>query len=134
MLLLESALFASVVGFANPSPVRGAVSGGIVSGLIGLPGIFAVGPGFWLLAIFIGVLTSMLTTLYARRAWGRSWSVKPSRYDDFSPRDTFHRGYGAGGGGYGGSGSSGGSGGGSSGGFSGGGGGGGGGGGASGGW
>jgi uncharacterized protein len=134
MLLLGSALFASVVGFANPSPVRAAVSGGIVSGLIGLPGIFAVGPGFWLLAIFIGVLTSMLTTLYTRRAWGRSWSVKPSRYDDFSPRDTFHRGYGAGGGGYGGSGSSGGSGGGSSGGFSGGGGGGGGGGGASGGW
>jgi len=131
-LFIGAVLFASIVGFAQSSPIRGAVSGGLVSGIIGLPGIFAVGLGGWLLAILVGAMTGMFTILYARRAWGRSWSVEPSRYDDFSPRDTFHRGYGGGSiGGYdGGAGSAGGSGGG----FSGGGGGGGGGGGASGGW
>jgi uncharacterized protein len=133
LLLVGSALIATVVGFASPSPMWGSVTGGIVAGIVGLPGFFAVGLAVWLLAVFVGVLTSSLVTLYTRRAWGRSWSVKPSRNDDFSPRDTFRYGYGGGSGGYGGGGSSGGSGGSSSGGFSGGGGGGGG-GGASGGW
>ena len=129
-LLAGTALFGSVVGFAQPSLGRGAIKGAVVSGVIGLPGIAAVGFGIWLLAIFTGALASMLTIHFARRAWGRTWSVRSSQRSDYSPRDMLRSGYG--GRGSAGSGT-GGSGGGSSGGF-GSGGGGFGGGGASGGW
>jgi uncharacterized protein len=131
LLLAGTALFGSVVGFAQPSLVRGAVSGAFVSGILGLPGLSVVGTGIWLVAICVGTLASMFTIQFTRRAWGRSWNVRPSQHYDYSPRDTFRSGYGGGGsGGHGTSGSSGGSGGG----FRGGGGGGFGGGGASGGW
>ena len=131
LLLAGTALFGSVVGFAQPSLVRGAVSGAFVSGILGLPGLSVVGTGIWLVAICVGTLASMFTIQFTRRAWGRSWNVRPSQHYDYSPRDTFRSGYGRGGsGGHGTSGSSEGSGGG----FRGGGGGGFGGGGASGGW
>jgi len=129
-LLLGTTFFGTIIGIAQPSLLRGAMSGALVSSLIGLPAVSVVGIGVWLVGICIGALASILTIRFTRRAWGRSWSVQPSRRDDFSPRDLMHRGYGGGGsGGHGGGGSVGGSGGG----FSGGGGGFGG-GGASGGW
>lgn len=131
LLLLGTVLFGTIVGVAQPSLIRGAVSGALVSSLLGLPAISVVGIGVWLVGICVGGLASIFTIRLTRRAWGRSWSVPPSRRDDFSPRDLMHRGYGggSGSGGYGGGGSVGGA----SGGFSGGGGGFGG-GGASGGW
>ncbi|HEX2928894.1 MAG TPA: TPM domain-containing protein [Candidatus Binatia bacterium] len=131
LLLAGTALFGVVVGFAQPSPVRAATSGAVVSAIIGVPAIPAVGTGIWLIAVIVGAFASMLTIQLTRRAWGRSWNVRPSRHYDYSPRDKFRSGHGGtGSGGYGSTGSagSGGSGG------SGGGGGGFGGGGASGGW
>jgi uncharacterized protein len=120
LLLVGTALFGSVVGFAQPSLVRGAASGALVSGILGLPGISVVGTGIWLVAICVGALASIFTIQLMRRAWGRSWNVRPSQHYDYSPRDTFRSGYG--GGGSGGHGASGSAGSGSSGGFSGGGG------------
>lgn len=131
LLLAGTALFGSVVGFAQPSLVRAAVSGAFVSSILGLPGLSIVGTGIWLVAICVGALASMFTVQFSRRAWGRSWNVRPSQNYDYSPRDTFRSGYG--GGGSGGHGPSGSTGSGGTGGFSGGGGGFGG-GGASGGW
>jgi len=131
LILVGTALLGLIVGFTQPSPVRGALNGAFVSGLIGLPGILAVGIGMWVIAIVVGALASMLTVQFTRRVWGRTWNVRPSRHSEFSPRDTFRSGYGgAGSGGESASGSGGSA---SSGGF-GGGGGGFGGGGASGGW
>ena len=131
LLVAGTALFGSVVGLAQPSLVRAAVSGALVSSILGLPGLSVVGTAIWLIAICIGAVASMLTVQLSRRAWGRSWNVRPSQHSDYSPRDTFRTGYG--GGGSGGHGSSGSAGTGGTGGFSGGGGGFGG-GGASGGW
>jgi uncharacterized protein len=125
-----SALLGLISGLTRSSFVRGALSGAILAGLMGLVGMMALGLAVWLVGIVIGALSGMVASNYAQRAWGRAWSVRPPREFDYSPRDTFHTGYGGSSGYYGGSGSTGGSGGG----FSGGGGGGGGGGGASGGW
>jgi uncharacterized protein len=106
LLFAGTALFGSVVGFAQQSLVRGAVSGAFVSAVVGLPAISAVGAGIWLIAVCIGTLASMFTIQFTRRAWGRSWNVRPSRDYDYSPRDTFRSGYGGGGSrGYGGGGS-----------------------------
>jgi uncharacterized protein len=130
-LFCMATLLGLLVGLTRSSVVRGALSGAIVSALMGLVGIMATGLGIWLLAVLIGALSGMVASMFARHAWGRAWSVRAPRQFDFSPRDTFHTGYGGGSSGdYGAGGSAGGSGGG----FSGGGGGGGGGGGASGGW
>jgi len=131
-LLIAVALIALIVGVTQPSAVGAAVRGAVVSGVIGLPGKFAVGTWAWLSAILIGAFASAIASIFAQRAWGRAWTVRASRRSDYSPRDTFHTGYVGGGssGDYGGGGSAGSSGGG----FAGGGGGGGGGGGASGGW
>jgi uncharacterized protein len=131
ILLMGTALLGSTIGFVQPSQVRGALNGAFVSGLIGLPAIFAVGVGIWMIAIFVGALASILTVKFTQRIWGRSWNVRPPQYYDISPRDTFRTGYG--GLGSGGGGTSGSAGSGAPGGFSGGGGGFGG-GGASGGW
>jgi uncharacterized protein len=131
LLLAGTALFSSVVGFAQPSLVRGAASGALVSSILGLPALSVVGTGIWLVAICVGALASMFTVQFSRRAWGRTWNVRPSQHYEYSPRDTFRSGYG--GGGSGGRGASGAAGSGGTGGFSGGGGGFGG-GGASGGW
>jgi uncharacterized protein len=105
LLFAGTALFGSVVGFAQPSLVRGAASGAFVSAVVGLPGISAVGAGIWLVAVCIGTLASMFTIQFTRRAWGRSWNVRPSRDYDYSPRDTFRSGYGGVSRGYGGGGS-----------------------------
>jgi uncharacterized protein len=130
-LFCMAALLGLFVGLTRSSAVRGALSGAIASGLMGLIGIMATGLGIWLLAVLIGALSGMVASMFARRAWGRAWSVRAPRQFDYSPRDTFYTGYGGGSSGdYGAGGSAGGSGGG----FAGGGGGGGGGGGASGGW
>ena len=129
-LVVGTAIFGSICGFAQPSMSRAAIIGAGVSCVTGLPAIAAVGIPFWLLATLIGAFASALTVHLTRQAWGRSWSVRPPNYSDYSPRDMLRSGYG--GGGSSGSGA-GGIGGGSSGGF-GGGGGGFGGGGASGGW
>jgi uncharacterized membrane protein YgcG len=130
MFIVGAALFGSIIGFTQPSLIRGAINGAAVSGVLGLPALAVVGVGFWLLATLIGALASMLTMNFARRAWGRSWSIRSSKHADYSPRDMLNRGYGgagmSGSGGSGFGGGSGGSGGGGGGGF--------GGGGASGGW
>ena len=97
LTVLGAGLVGSVVGFAQPSPLRGALNGAFASGLLCLPGIFALGSGMWVVAILVGALASIFTVSFTRRAWGRSWNVRPSRRYDFSPRDTFQRGYGAGG-------------------------------------
>ena len=129
-LFCMSTLIGSIVGLTRRSTVSGALSGGLISGLFGLAAMIAIGPEVWLLGIFVGALSGMITSLYAQRAWGRAWTVSAPRSFDFSPRDAFGMGYGGrAAGGYGSGSSSGGS----SGGVSGGGGGFGG-GGASGGW
>jgi uncharacterized protein len=96
LLLAGTALLGSIIGFAQPSLIRGAVSGALVSSILGLPGLSVVGTGIWLVAIGVGALASIFTIQFSRRAWGRSWDVRPSRYD-YSPRDTFRSGYGGGG-------------------------------------
>jgi len=97
LLLAGTALFGSVVGFAQPSLVRAAISGAFVSSILGLPGLSVVGPAMWLFAICIGAFTGMLSVEFSRRAWGRSWNIRPSKHYDYSPRDTFRSGYGGGG-------------------------------------
>jgi uncharacterized protein len=129
-LVAGTAIFGSIFGFAQPSMGRAAIIGAGVSSVMGLPAIAAVGVPFWLLATLIGAFASALTVYLTRQAWGRSWSVRPPNYSDYTPRDMLRSGYGGGGSAASGAG---GIGGGSSGGF-GGGGGGFGGGGASGGW
>ena len=96
-LLVATVLFSSVVGFAQPSLGRAAFIGAVVTGVIGLRAISAVGVGIWLLAILTGAVAGMLPVHFARRAWGRSWSVRSSKHDDYSPRDMLGRGYGGGG-------------------------------------
>lgn len=129
LLFAGTALFGVVVGFGQPSRIRAGVIGAFVSAVIGMPVISIVGGLFWVINMCVGAMASMSAVEFVRRAWGRPWNVRPARRDEFSPRDTFTRGYGGGSGGSG-RGSTGGRG---SGGFSGGGGGFGG-GGASGGW
>ena len=96
-LLVATILFSSVVGFAQPSLGRAAFIGAAVTGVIGLRALSAVGFGIWLLAILTGAVAGMLPIHFARRAWGRSWSVRSSKHDDYSPRDMLSRGYGGGG-------------------------------------
>lgn len=96
-LLVIAILFGSVVGFAQPSLGRAAFIGAAVSGVIGLRAISVMGVGIWLLAIFTGALAGMLPIHFARRAWGRSWSVRSSKSSDYSPRDMLRSGYGGGG-------------------------------------
>jgi len=106
LLFAGTALFGSVLGFAQPCLARGAASGAFVSAVVGLPAISAVGPAIWLVAICVGALASMFTIQFTRRAWGRSWSVRPSVHGGYSPRDIFRTGYSGGRtGGYGGRGS-----------------------------
>ena len=78
-LLVVAILFGSVVGFTQPSLGRGAFVGAGVSGVIGLRAISVIGVGVWLLTILTGALAGMLPVHLARRAWGRSWSVRPSK-------------------------------------------------------
>ena len=115
-LLVVAILFGSIVGFTQPSLGRAAVIGAAVSGVIGLRAISVLGIGIWLLAIFTGALAAMLPIHFARRAWGRSWSVRSSKSSDGAGSRSragglgggFSGGFRGGGGGFGGGGASGG--------------------------
>ena len=98
LLFTGTALFGVVVGFGQPLLVRAGATGAFVSAIVGIPAVSIVGGFFWLLGVCLGAMMSMSAVEFARRAWGRPWNVRPARQDDFSPRDTFTRGYGGGGG------------------------------------
>jgi uncharacterized protein len=110
-LLLMVTFLAVIVGITQSSTPRAAVSGVISSGIVGLSAAMTVGMKLWLSAVFIGSISAMLASLYARKKWGRAWNIRGDRRYDYSPRDIFRGGSGGGsigGGGFGGSGGSGG--------------------------
>jgi uncharacterized protein len=102
LLFAGTVLFGVVVGFGQPTPVRAGAIGALVAAVVGIPVISIVGGLFWVIGMCIGAMASMSAVKFAHRAWGRSWNVRAAREYDFSPRDTFTRGYGAGSGGSGG--------------------------------
>ena len=95
-----TALFGALIGFVQPSLLRAAANGSLVSAVIGSPAIATVGVLFWMIGMCIGAMASMSAVHFARRARGRSWNGRRGRQYDFSPRDTFTRGYGGGSGGF----------------------------------
>ena len=98
LLFAGTAFFGLVVGFGQPSRTRAGTIAAVVSAIVGIPVVSTVGVFFWAVGILVGALSSILAVAFAQRAWGRSWNVRAEQSDDFTPRDTFTRGYGGAGG------------------------------------
>jgi uncharacterized protein len=96
LLFAGTALFGVLFGLTQPSLIRAGAIGAFVSAVVGMPVISSVGVLFWVIGMCVGAIASMSAVDFARRAWGRSWNVRPARQEEFSPRDTFTRGYGRG--------------------------------------
>jgi uncharacterized protein len=90
-LFVVAALVALIVGITRRTAVSGAIGGAISGGTVGLGGILASSPSFWIFYLLAGALTGFLANIYAARAWGKPWAVRASGRDRW-PRDIFHSG------------------------------------------